>query len=383
MTDEAFEALREGFPITRNRAYLNNAAESPLPDFVRHATEEYLDRLAGEGASAFPAHLDRADRCRRRLSELTGLAPEGMALVKNTTQGVWLAAQSLPLEEGDHVLINELEFPANVLPWRIEADRRGWLVDVARAREGRVGLAELEEAFTERTRAVALSWVQFSTGDRFELESLSRLCRDRGAFLFVDAIQGVGALDFRPMAPFVDMVASGSHKWLLGLAGNGFFWCRPDLLEALRLANLGWTSVREPFRMGHAPDWRDDALRFEEGNQGWIGVYALDAAVGALLDLGPARVEERVLSLCEHLVRGLRRAGASLLSPWREGGRSGIVVFRSPEEEAEALHARLEAAGVVTALRGGGIRVSPHAYNDFDDVNRLLEVLAAGPRRNP
>ena len=192
----------------------------------------------------------------------------------------------------------------------------------------------------------------------------------------VDAIQSVGCLPVDVEACAVDFLAADGHKWLLSVEGCGIFYCAARVRDQLTPRVVGWRSVEDNLDYDrYHLDLQASAGRFEEGTPNTGGIFALGAAVDLLLELGVDAIGRRVLELTDHLVDGLRERGARVLSPRGKGVSSGIVSFLVGDERPARTVARLRRAGVFTAARGGGVRASPHFYNDDNDLRRLLEAL--------
>jgi selenocysteine lyase/cysteine desulfurase len=243
-------------------------------------------------------------------------------------------------------------------------------------RDGRITAEMLERACTERTRCVTVSSVQFSNGYRIDLEALGRFCRERGIYLHVDAIQSLGMLACDVRASKIDFLSAGGHKWLLGPAGTGFFYCRKELLDELDVWNPGWLGVKNARSyLEYDPTPLPDARRYEEGSFNLYGIAGLGASIERFLEIGTANVEEKILGLTDLLEEGIRSRGYSIVSPRGKEERSGILCFLHPGQGTEELYAKLSAARVVASLREGAIRLAPHFYNEGEEVERLLDLL--------
>jgi selenocysteine lyase/cysteine desulfurase len=363
------------FPVRQEYVYFNHAAVSPLPRRTVRAAGQVLERQLHHGGLQYDAWNEGVRDTRRALAELLHADAGEIAFVKNTTQGIIIAAESIPWRAGDNVVTCAIEFPANVYPWLV-LERRGVETRFVGAKQGRVALDDVVSAMDHRTRAVALSWVQFSSGFRVDLGKLSALCRERDAYLVVDAIQGLGALELDLSRYAVDFLCADGHKWLLSQEGCGVLYVRKQILDELVPANVGWLSVRDPLNfLDYHLDLVPRARRFEEGTLNMAGVHALGASVGLLLEAGPRQVEAAVLGLTDYLAEGLQRLGCAVTSPRGASEKSGILTFTTPRQPAEEVTARLLEAKVACACRGGAVRFAPHFYNDQAEADRALEVL--------
>jgi selenocysteine lyase/cysteine desulfurase len=263
-----------------------------------------------------------------------------------------------------------------VYPWW-SLSEQGVATRMLRGRAGRLPLEDVEEALRgSRVRLLALSSVEFGSGARNDLEALGRLCQERGVLFCVDAIQSLGYLPLDPGAWGIDFLAADGHKWLLSVEGCGLFYCARRMLDRLRPRIVGWRSVKDNRDFDrYQTELQPGAGRFEEGTPNTPGIFALGAAIDLLLELGIEAVGARVLALTDRLVEGLRARGARVLSPRGPGEASGIVSFTLGDEPPARTAARLRERRVFTIVRRGGVRASPHFYNDQGEIDALLEAL--------
>lgn len=367
--------LRAEFPIARRYAYMNHAAVSPLSPRVIEAMNRIERGFLEKGVLCEEWVFPRLEEVRRAAARLVGARPEEIAFTRNTTNGVLLAANGIRWRRGDNVVMPAIEFPANAYPW-IALEKRGVRVRLVEPREGRVTAEMLASACTARTRAVTASLVQFSNGYRIDAAALGSFCRGRGIFLHVDAIQSLGALRCDVGAMKIDFLSTGGHKWLLGPAGAGFFYCRGELLDEIDVWNPGWLGVEDAWDfMNHRQGPRPDAARFEEGTRNLYGISGLGASIERFLEIGPANVERRILGLADYLERGLRERGCRIASPRGKSERSGILCFVHPRVESAKLFERLLARRIVLSVREGALRLSPHYYNTEAEADRALDLI--------
>ena len=366
---------RREFPAAKRYIYFNHAAVSPLSTRVIEAMNAVSSGFLEKGILCEDRVFGLVDSARKGAARLIGARSEEIAFIKNTTQGVLLAANGIRWKRGDNLVMPTIEFPANVYPW-LGLERRGVRVIRVKPLEGRITAEMLERACTARTRCVTVSSVQFLNGYPVDVARLGRLCRERGIYLHVDGIQSLGMLRCDVRAMGIDFLSTGGHKWLLGPVGTGFFYCRRELLAELDVSNPGWRGVKNTWSfLDHDPTPRPDAARFEEGTLNLYGIAGLGSSIDRFLEIGMANVERRILGLTEALEEGLRARGYRITSPRGDGERSGILCFRHPKIKTETLYKKLSAARVVVSLRTGTIRLAPHFYNTEREVARLLDLL--------
>jgi selenocysteine lyase/cysteine desulfurase len=371
------ETLRREFPVTERCAYLNHADIAPLSHPVRDAMETYLARRAtGQGPDECE---DLSRQLREALAQLIHATPDTIAFVQNTSEGLNVVANALPLQTGDNVIFCDMEFPSNVYPW-MNLKRRGIEARCIPHDGGGLTIERLDACADARTRVVAVSSVEFLTGFRSDLATLGDWCREHDAYFVVDGIQSLGVLPMDVHACHIDFLSCGGPKWLMGPAGQGFIYVRRELLDDLQppfagcISVSGWETWRD-YDLAFLPD----ASRFELGCGNSVGQVGLLAAVRFLLDVGVESVERWTLHLTQLLIRDLGQRGYAIASNLTPQRRSAIVSFSVPGDVAEAYN-QLTAADVLISQREDLIRVSPHCYNTEEEVLRVGETL--GPARS-
>jgi selenocysteine lyase/cysteine desulfurase len=355
---------------------MNHAALGPLPRTAVERVCRLGTSLAESGDELWTARLAEAERVRGLAARLVGAnRPHEIAFVQNTSDGLSVVAEGLDWQPGDNVVGANCEFPANVYPWMRLASK-GVTYRQAHEREGRVDAEDLLALVDDRTRVVALSWVQFASGFRSDLAYIGAACRERGVLFVVDAIQGLGALGFDVERDFVDVFSADAHKWLLGPEGIGLLYVSDRVVDRIEPVRVGWTSVRDWIKWTRYDlTYREGAGRFECGTLNMLGIHALGASLEVLLDEGIDAIERRVLALTDRLVTGLEERGFAIVSSRRPGEASAIVAATHPRELPQAIVRRLRERGILVAHRAGRVRISPHFYNTEDEIDNLLRAL--------
>ena len=360
--------IRALFPATRDQVYLNTASYGPVPTPVRRAVEAAIADTS-EGRGDWRAWEREGERAREAFARILGVAPETVALLPAMSVGAGQVAASLPAD--GNVVVGAEEFRSNFLPWSL-LERRG--VEVRRVPFRRHGLelADFDAAVDDRTSCVAVSAVQSATGFRAPLEELSPLCRRRGARLFVDGTQSVGAL--RLPVELADFVAVSAYKWLLAPRGVAFLYVAPERMAELAPIAPNWKTPLDPYEDYYGDAALAETARRFDVSLGWPVWCGAAESLALVAELGVDRIETRVRALATRFEAGLADVGLeALFAP----ECSSQIVSLAVDDPA-AVQSALRERKVVAAVRHGCLRTSFHFYNDEDDVDRALEALRAG-----
>ena len=367
---------RAEFPVTKSYIYMNHAGVAPISSRVRDAMMGFVEDATVNGAVNVETWVETAEMCRSVAAQLINADSTEIAFMKNTTQGILIAANGIDWREGDNVVTTAVEFPANVYPWWSLKERYGVETRMAPEREGRIHVDDIVAAIDERTRVVTISHVEFASGYRNDIKTLGKICRERDIWFVVDAIQSLGAIEVDVKSSYVDILAADGHKWLLAPEGAAIFYCADEKRERLINTNVGWSSVVNPRDfLNYDLTQKPDATRFEEGSYNSVGLYGLNAAIELLLEVGVSTIETHILQLTIALIEGLESKGYRVITPKADSERAGIVIFESDQHTPIELYELLQEQKIITAERGSGLRVSPHFYNTESEITHLLEVL--------
>ena len=368
--------IKNEFPVTETYIYMNHAGVAPLSRRVQDAMTGFIEDATVNGAVNAEQWAETAEVCRAAAARLINADTTEIAFMKNTTQGILIAANGIDWREGDNVVTTAVEFPANIYPWWSLKERYGVQTRMVPERDGCIYIEDIAAAIDARTRALTISHVEFASGFRNDIQALGDLCREHDIWFIVDAIQSLGAIAVDVKACNVDILAADGHKWLLAPEGAAIFYCADAKRERLINTNMGWSSVVNPRDfLNYDLTQKPDATRFEEGSYNSVGLYGLKAAIDLLLEIGIPTIEARILELTKRLTGGLEAKGYRVITPKTDSDRAGIVIFESERHTPSEVYEKLHAEKIITAERGSGVRVSPHFYNTASEVERLLEVL--------
>ncbi len=364
------------FPLTDELIYLNHAAVAPWPKRTSEAVIRFAEQNTRYGSHFYPDWLNKESELRVQLQTLLN-APsvEDIALVKNTSEALSFVAYGLTWQAGDNIVSSNEEFPSNRLPWESLADQG------VEFRQADLHSADTPEealfALVDRsTRLITISSIQFASGLRMDLESIGEFCKQRGILFCIDAIQSLGAVQFDVQAYHADFVMADGHKWMFGPEGLGVFYTTPAARDKLKLTQYGWHMMKDTHNYENMPwEVHPTARRFECGSPNMLGIHAFSASLSLLLETGMAAVESLVLGKAGHIMDGIAKNEHLVLLPEQQSRlQSGIVTFKHRTVANGVLYTYLQENGVVCALRGSGIRFSPHFYNTLEEIDRAVEL---------
>jgi selenocysteine lyase/cysteine desulfurase len=369
--------------------YLDVSARGLISESVRKAADLYLDQRMLEGGDK-AWMFARVEGAREQVARLLNASADEIAFSRNISDGLNTIANALPWKSGDNVVICEsLEHPANIFPWLNLAERMGIVIRSVRQRDGEIPLESIIDAIDERTRVVTVSSVSFAPGFRFPVAEIGKLCRERHIVTIIDAAQSVGVLHTDVQDLQIDALAASTQKGLMALYGCGFIYVRRSLAETLRPVYLSRTSVALQSSHEASNAGMDDyrlaagARRFDVGNFNYIAAITLERSLEDLLAIGTRRIEAHACGLAKRLSEGLEAQGVPVFRPSSDAARSHIVgVGNALSDDHDStsdlrmkrLYDVLADNKVRLTIRRGMLRFSLHAYNNNEDVDRVLDL---------
>ena len=362
---------RDQFPVTERLIYLNHAAVAPLPRRVASAMQEFAQDAQDFGSLHYDKWLDTYERLRVAAARLINAERGEIALVKNTSEGIATVAMGLTWHPGDRVVAFREEFPSNYYPWlRLEEHRAS--VDWLSVTDS---LDTIDRA-CQGAKLLAISFVQYLSGFRADINAIGEICHRHGCFFLVDAIQGLGAFPLDVRAAHIDALAADGHKWLLGPEGCGILYIRRERQDSVFPMEFGWTNVAA-YNDYSSRDLtlRPDAGRYECGTLNTIGCYGLRAALEFLLEVGTERIAEAVRPLADQLAEGAARKGYQLLGDRTPDTAAGIIAVHKPGVDSRQVVHQLKERGIIAAPRQGWVRFSPHFYIRPADIDQVIDAL--------
>jgi selenocysteine lyase/cysteine desulfurase len=366
-------AVRSEFPVTKRMLYLDSAHQTPLAGRVRAALTDFFTE-GHDTAGPKPVWLRRVEQVRAKVAKLLNAAADEIAFTKNTSEGLNIAANAIPLQAGDNVLLIEGDHPNNAYAW-LNLKRKGVEVRFIKLTSEVATASTFAAHVDSRTKVISLSHVTFHAGHRHDIASIGELCGRHGIHLVVDAMQSIGVIPVDVKELGISVLATGCHKGLLVPQGLGILYIKSGLDE-LQPAYLAMAGLADPPADYIArPDdlvLRRDAGRFELGNFNLPGIHALSASVDLINGVGIGAIEEHVLRLGDRLIEHLDNQGIRLVGPRTRKNRAHIYVLDLPVAEWVDYLAQNQ---VRVSPERDGIRISFGVFNTLDEVDQFADIL--------
>lgn len=367
------DEVRELFPhIKKGKIYFNHAATGPFSQNVLNAVHDYLLQRSETDIDNFEKFLKTMAETKVYLGKMLNCSTERIAFGDNTSNGMNLLAQGLKWKSGDTILLNDLEFPANVYPF-LNLEKEGVHVEFVKSKNGIVSAEDVIKSIKSSTKLISISFVQFLTGYRVDLEKIGNVCRERGIIFSVDAIQGLGAFTLDVEKNKIDFISCGTAKWLLGMQGLSFIYASEQLQHSLQPRYVGWTSVEHAWNMlDYKLKLKSTADAFQSGTVNTLGVFGLLPSLKLFADFGYEDVSKRIIENSVHFTKRLNEIGFHpILENCCRENLSGIISFA--HEKAMKILDGLEKKEIYCSVREGMVRISPHFYNTLEEIDKVVD----------
>jgi selenocysteine lyase/cysteine desulfurase len=366
---------RSWFPhIQTGKIWLNHAAISPVSKRVHAVIEKHLQNRSFGDIDVYPSVIASCDKTKSSLAALLNTAPDRIGFVPNTSEGLNILTNGLEWKSGDRIILNDIEFPTNVVPY-LNLKRHGVEIDFVKSDTGEITIESIERAITPSTKLLSISSVQFLTGYKADLATLGALCKKHNIIFCVDAIQGLGVVPTDVQAMQIDFLSSGGNKWLMGLMGLGFIYISHELQERIQQKHIGWTSNRNFFGdfFNYRIDLDETARRYENGTQNYLAIAALGESTSTLLEVGIGNIHDHLLGLTDTIIAFADEHRFEVVTPRERTKRAGIVTVK--HADAKTIFDDLTEQRINISLREGMLRIAPHFYNSEEDLHALFSIL--------
>lgn len=370
---KSMNAYREHFPIFKNTVYINSCSYAALSVEVEAAFLRYLKDRHEVGAD-WIGWCDRLERVRALFAELLNAKADEMAVTTSASASISAISSSLDLTGSrKKIVTTDLAFPTEAQSWHALKKHGAEVVHVKET-DGMIDLDDLERIVDDQTLLVAVPLVCYRNGALADIPAIRNIARKNGAMILVDAYQGVGAVPIDAKEWDVDFIVGGSLKYLLSTAGVGFLYVREDLISRSQPTQTGWFAQEDIHAMLiHDNIPARNARRFEQGTPSVPNLYAVEAGLKLILEIGVLNIRKHVANLNERLKAGVMDIGGRLMSPMDPENHGAMITVASTDEYA--LVAALAERNIVASCRDGNLRVSAHFYNNDADIDAVIAAL--------
>lgn len=381
MAQDSIADFRSAYRLNNGFIHMNNSGVAPISLPALRSLQAWSERLANEGAFCIEDLLNAVEITRTRLAGFLGASTQGTAFFPNTASALSQIAFGLSLQKDDDIIVWDQEYPSNLYPWKVAAERTGArLILAPSGTHLSTPVENILACLTPKTKIIAFSWVQFQTGAITDLQALTHEARARGIFTVADIIQGAGLLPFNFAESGLDAACGGSHKWLTSPLSTGYLCLREEhvtRLEPLSVGAITYGTPDTPIDLNAKP--KANIHRFEPGSKNMADIAALGASLELIEKTGIARIAQEAEWLAKRLMHGLRERGYAINSPHGSHHRGAIVNFQpSAQSRTKTLgeiEAKLHKNKISFALRAGGVRLAPHAFNTADEIDQIMSLL--------
>lgn len=380
------DEVRKDFPVLENKIYLNSAAHGPTLKPVYEAVNEWWFNRINENRVEPPDVLNEA-------AQLLHCHKEELIQISRVSQGLNMIAGLLDPKRGENIVVTELAYQSNVFVW-LPFLNKGAEIKRIPHRGGIIKIEDFEKTIDEKTRAVCISEVEWTSGLRYDMKSISEIAHDHGAYLINDAYQAVGPVDVNIHGEKVDFFVVGSEKWLCCPAMSGIFYVKKEIQDEFEPVYRFYGNVEEAFKEGapwEKPDHDNissynyplynDARKFNRGTVSEGSTWGFNATLKYFNKLGSNAIEKRTSFLSQRLIDGLKDLPVKINTPYEKDKRASLVTFDAGNFKLnQKIYDELLNENTIVAHRYaaevGGIRVSCHFFNTKEEIDLLLENLS-------
>lgn len=367
--------VRKLFPhIKKGKIYFNHAATGPFSKNVLSVVNDYLLQRSETNIDNFPELIKVAGETKIYLCQMLNCTADRIAFLDNTSNGLNILAQGIKWKKGDSIILNDIEFPSNVYPF-LNLEKEGIKVEFVKSKNGIISAEDIINSIKPSTRLISISYVQFLTGYKADLEKIGNVCREKGIIFSVDAIQGLGAFTLDVEKNKIDFISCGTAKWLLSMQGLAFIYISEKLQQAMQPKYVGWLSVEDAWdHLHYNLKLKKTADCFQGGTINALGVFGLLPSLKLFSDFGYKNVEKRIVENSTHFIKKLLEIGIHpMLENCGSENLSGIVSFK--HQDAMKIFEELKKKEIFSSVREGMVRLSPHFYNTYEEIEIVVNEI--------
>ena len=376
------EKIRSQIPVLAHTAYLNTGWSGPPPARVAQAMKNRIDQELEQGPimpEVLAAGKEIQAQAREAAARIFNANVEEVLVTRNTTEGLNIVLSGLDWNQGDEIIICDMEHGSVIAPTQLIGQRYGVgvkVVDLEMLDSREAILSKIEAAFTPKTRMVFISHILYATGRRMPAEELRMLTKDKGILLMLDGAQTGGHIELDMASSGFDFYSIPGQKWILGYEGSGALFIRREHLERIHPAHTGGRGVSSPADAHNFQPVTDSMEKFLGGSVSVPVQVAFLEATKFIEEVGIKNIEERNLDLAESAKAKLAEVpGVTVHSPLERRDSSGLVSFSIAGQEPIPIVEKLWENNRLVVRQVGypaGVRASLHFFNTEEEVDLLV-----------
>lgn len=370
ISEEEALAWQEEFPLLQRKIHVANCSQGPQAKRVRNAIHRYLDNWLEKGM-AWSDWLAEVQEAKNEFARLIRAEPEEIAISTSASEAASsIASAFIPAGGKNRIVTTEAEFPTLAHVWMAQR-KMGFKVAFVPVRNGKIYLEDYEPHIDEKTILTSVTHVYYQNGFKQDLKEIAQIAHRKGSLILVDAYQSLGTCRVDVKELDIDILISGTLKFLLGVPGIAFLYIRKTLAGQLEPAVTGWFGQQQPFAFNsQAFEYAEGARRFETGTPPLVNAYAARAGMQLVREVGDERIERRIYELSEYAMQLARDLGLHYAGPenFLEKGSTTAIQVPDPEKLEMALMEK----NIIASARGNMIRIAPHFFTTRQDIQRVL-----------
>ncbi len=379
MNITSFQDARKLFPMAETCVYLDSAHYSPYSAETRKRLIDFINRFTETNYNLSIFNNEIPARLKEKVGKLINADSSDIILTSSTTHGLNIFANGIKTSVCKSAAYADSEFPAVVYPWMNQEKLRSIKNHMIPSVNGVISLKDVEDVISKnKVDVLTVSSVEF-LGFRNNLQAIRQITEKYNTLLVVDAIQSIGAVPMDVKKYNIDFLAAGSQKWMMSPAGTGFAYLKNGIRNLIDPTYVSTMSVEYDFTrfLDYKLDLRQDGSAYENSTPNTLGMIGLESSLDLFLSLGAENIFIHILNLLDKFIDGLSSVKSfKIESVLEKENRSNILIFSYKDKSKNAIiQKELEAKNIFIALREGFLRVSPHLFNNDNDIERLLEAL--------
>ena len=374
----SIEDVRKLFPITESCVYLDSAHYSQYSLETNRRLFEFINKFTHTNIDLGIFNEKKSKTLKEKIAKLIGADEKEIIITTSTTHGINIFAYGIELNRGDTIAFPNCEFPAVVYPWVNLEKLKGIKTALIPSDRGIIKIEDIEKTIKENNvKVLAISSVEF-LGFRNDLNSISKICNDNDCYLLVDGIQSLGVCPMDVKKFGIDYLAGGSQKWMMAPSGVGFAYISSGIRDKVNPTFIGTGSIKYDFKnfLSYKLNFREDGKAYENSTVNCLGLIGLESSIDLFLKLGVENIFSYILNLINAFMEGLKGSDYRIESDLSSEHRSNIILFsHADKSKNEFVHRELERKNIFISYREGYLRLSPHIFNNEQDIKKIIEEL--------